>query len=138
MSFSVEWDKRYHCNTHMSVWPWTDLVSKVMRYARPTSPDFRVLELGCGAGANVPFFSNLNVNYYGIEGSSFIVEKLHKLFPELSDKIVVGDFTREIPFDIDFDLIVDRAGLTCNSTASIQSSLNLIHNKLRRCSLSEK
>lgn len=131
MSFPVEWNECYRANTHMSVWPWTDLVSAVMRFARPSGPDFRVLELGCGAGANIPFFNKLNVQYFGIDGSPFIVNKLYDFFPELSDRIVVADFAREIPFNVEFDLIVDRAALTCNSTASIRNSLNLIRNKLK-------
>ena len=57
MNFSKEWEERYRENTHLSVWPWSNLISYVMRYARPENKDFSVLELGCGAGANIPFFS---------------------------------------------------------------------------------
>ena len=57
MSFSNEWDESYKKNTHLSIWPWSDLVSYVMRYARPENPkNCNVLELGCGAGANIDFF----------------------------------------------------------------------------------
>jgi len=45
MSFSNEWDKRYQENTHMSVFPWSDLVSLVMKYS-PQKEKFKVLELG--------------------------------------------------------------------------------------------
>ena len=51
--FSIEWDQRYKENLQMSIWPWSDLVSAVMRLRLPAST--RVLELGCGAGANIPF-----------------------------------------------------------------------------------
>ena len=44
MSFSPEWEQTYKNNAHLSIWPWSDLVSFVMRYARPTGPKFRVLE----------------------------------------------------------------------------------------------
>ena len=37
----------------MSIWPWSDLVSYVMRYVPPNFAEFKVLELGCGAGANI-------------------------------------------------------------------------------------
>ena len=30
MSFSNEWDERYQNNSHMSIWPWSDLVSLVI------------------------------------------------------------------------------------------------------------
>lgn len=108
MAFSQEWEERYQETTHMSVWPWSDLVSMVMRHARPDKPDYKVLELGCGAGANIPFFQWLGVDYYAVEGSSTIVKMLEEKFPWTREKIIMGDFTKEIPFTFGFDLIVDR------------------------------
>ena len=115
----------------MSVWPWSDMVSYVMRYARPTGPGFRVLELGCGAGANIPFFLSLGVEYFGIEGSPAIVEKLKERYPALKDNIVAADFTLGIPFDGEFDLVVDRASLTHNATVAIVRCLDAVHAKLK-------
>jgi SAM-dependent methyltransferase len=131
MSFSKEWDERYKANTHLSIWPWSDLVSYVMRYSRPTDSDYSVLELGCGAGANIPFFNSLNVRYFAVEGSLTIVEKLWRRFPELRENIVVGDFAKEIPFSGQFDLVIDRASLTSNSTEAIKFSLALVYEKLK-------
>lgn len=131
MSFSIEWDERYKENTHMSIWPWSDLVTYVMRYARPIDKNYKVLEIGCGAGANIPFFQALGVEYYAIEGSQTIVESLHQKYPELRQNIVVGDFTDNLIFADQFDLIVDRASLTHNTTTSIKNSLSLIYNSLK-------
>jgi SAM-dependent methyltransferase len=131
MSFSPEWEKRYQENTHMSVWPWSDVVSYVMRHARPTGSSFRVLELGCGAGANIPFFLSLGADYYAIEGSATIVDKLWERFPALRNNIMVGDFTQQICHDGEFDLVLDRASLTHNDTASIVRCLDLVYDKLR-------
>jgi SAM-dependent methyltransferase len=132
MSFSKEWEERHKANKNISIWPWSDLVSYVMRYARPSSLDFRVLELGCGAGANILFFKGLGVQYYAIEGSSLIVERLLERFPELKGNIVVGDFTEDIPFSEPFDLIVDRASLTSNSTPAISGALKIVYDKLKK------
>ena len=131
MNFSQEWDTRYQANTHLSVWPWSDLVGYVMRYARPDGPQFRVLELGCGAGANLPFFKSLGVDYYGIEGSPAIVDKLHERFPEWKDRLVAADFTITVPFEGPFDLVVDRSSLTHNTTAAIKQCLELLRPKLK-------
>ncbi len=131
MSFSEGWDNLYKHGSHMSVWPWSDLVSYVMRYSRPKNSKFRVLELGCGAGANIPFFKSLNVQYYGIEGSHSVVKKLIRRFPELKSQITQGDFTKAIPFSDSFDLIVDRGSLTHNSTASIKNCLSMLQGRLR-------
>ena len=89
-----------------------------------------MLELGCGAGANIPFFQSIGVQYYGIEGSVYQTDLLKKRFQDENVTIVAGDFTKEIPFDMDFDLILDRGSLTCNSTEDIKKSIDMVYEKL--------
>ncbi len=127
MGFSKEWDQIYQASQQMSIYPWSEVVSFVMRFARPLSAETTVLELGCGAGANISFFKNLGVRYYAIEGSPHIVEKLKDRFPDLKNQLVAGDFTEGIPFDFTFDLIVDRSSLTHNTTAAIRKTLANCH-----------
>jgi len=132
MSFSPEWEERFKESTHISNWPWSDLVSYVMRYANPNDRPFKILELGCGSGANIPFFLSLKtVKFFGIDGSASIIPLLQKKFPSIENNLVVGDFTQNIPFEGDFDLIVDRAAMTSNSTKAIESCLDLIYEKLK-------
>lgn len=131
MSFSPEWDARYKEKVQMCKWPFSDLVSYVMRYVHPGGSDFNVLELGCGSGANIPFFLSLGVNYYGLDGSMTIVEYLKQKFPQISGNIKCVDFTQEIPFLEEFDLIVDRASVTHNSTKAIQRCLSIVHGKMK-------
>ncbi|OVE82788.1 hypothetical protein BVY03_00080, partial [bacterium K02(2017)] len=114
MGFSNGWETAYQNNQHMSVWPWADLISYVMRYCRPQDKKLNVLELGCGAGANIPFFETLNVDYHAIEGSRTAVDSLHQKFPHLAKNIICDDFTKNIPFKKSFDLIFDRSALTHN------------------------
>jgi len=131
MNFSQEWDERFKENSHISIWPWSDLITFVMRYAKPHNTKFRVLELGCGAGANIPFFTSFNnVVYYAIDGSSTIIQRLKEKFPQIKDNLITGDFTQEIPFNDKFDLIFDRGALTCNSTQAIKDCLKTIYDKL--------
>lgn len=132
MGFSNEWDERYKENTHMSIWPWSDIVSYVMRYAKPQKEGLKVLEIGFGAGANIPFFKKLKADYHGIEGSSVMVEKLKKEYPEYADNLLCGDFTKDIPFNETFDLIIDRAAITHNDTVSIERTLNMVYEKLSK------
>lgn len=124
------WERIYRRNEHLSVWPWSDLVSHVMHHARPKRK-MRVLELGCGAGANIPFFIRLESDYHAIEGSPTMAKRLHARFPELEKKIAVGDFTKELAFAGRFDLIVDRASLTSNTTEAIERCLALVRAKLK-------
>jgi SAM-dependent methyltransferase len=132
MGFSKNWDKKYKDMTHLSIWPWSDLVSFVMRYSKPRSDDFSVLEVGCGAGANIPFFAALKCQYYAVDGSRSIVKQLKKTFPAFAGNIVVGDFSKEIPFNRKFDLVVDRAALTHNTTKDIKKTIDLIKSKLKK------
>lgn len=131
MVFSKNWDYLYRKNTHMSIWPWSDLVSYTIHYAPKKKTLINVLELGSGAGANIPFFIKMNYNYFGIDGSETIINNLKKKFPKLKKNLVVCDFTKDIPFDEKFDLVIDRASLTHNPTKDIQNCLNLIYKKLK-------
>jgi len=122
MGFSQEWEERYADNTHLSIWPWSDIVSLVHRHCKPLiAARGRVLELGCGAGANIPLFLALGWDYYAIEGSPAIVAQLHQRYPHLVNNIRVADFTTDQPFDSFFDVVIDRASLTHNNTSSIKN-----------------
>jgi hypothetical protein len=130
MSFSTEWDVRYSETTHISIWPWSDLVSYFHRYAKPFSTTTKVLEIGFGAGANIPFFRALNVDYSGIEGSQTIRAKVSQSYPELKDKLYVGDFL-SFEFPEKYDIVVDRASMTHNSTKAIRKALKHLSNNLQ-------
>lgn len=125
MSFSAEWDARYSEHTHLSVWPWSDLVSYFHRYAKPFNADTKVLEIGFGAGANIPFFLSIGVDYYGIEGSDSIAARVRERYPELKDRLKTGDFIRQNYSDT-YDLVVDRASMTHNDTNAIREGLKNI------------
>jgi SAM-dependent methyltransferase len=131
MTFSAEWDDRFRANQNISVWPWSDLVSYVNRYAKPGDGFTRVLEIGCGAGANIPFFVQSGMTYFAIEGSAAIVARLRETHPGLKDRIVIGDFTHSLPFSGSFDLVVDRSALTHNTTEAIRRTLSMIFACLR-------
>ena len=131
MTFSSEWESIYRANKQMSIWPWSDLISYVKRYMPEIDEKYYVLELGCGAGANISFFQHLNVEYYATEGSIHIVNYLINKFPSLSDKIKLADFTEEIPFELSYDLIFDRASITHNNTKAIENCISLISKHLK-------
>lgn len=131
MTFSNEWEELYKDKKHMSVWPWSDVVSYVMRYVKPQGNGMKVLEVGFGAGANVPFFARLGADVYGIDGSPTIVEAVKQQYPQYAPNLICGDFTKEIPFCEEFDLILDRGSITQNNSASIEVALRLIYDKLK-------
>jgi SAM-dependent methyltransferase len=129
MSYSMEWDARFREGTHRSLWPWSELITFVKRHV-PLAHGARVLELGCGVGANIPFFLSLGVEYYAVEGSPTAVEDITARYPMLKGRVVVGDFTESIPCEGPFALVADRSALTSNSTADITRALSLVRDKL--------
>jgi SAM-dependent methyltransferase len=129
MSISQEWEAQYIAGHQQAVWPWSDLVGLVKRHF-PDLAGKRVLELGCGAGANIPFFAASQSRYHAIEGSQFAVQRLHERFPELRGTIIAGDFTKGLP-GAGFDLIFDRAALAHNDTIAIKSGLQLVWDALK-------
>ena len=127
--FSSEWEKVYQEGGQMSTWPWSELVSLFKRYIGTEAKNVRVLELGCGSGANIPFFLSMEADYHAIEGSRTIVSMLHERFPSLKNNIIVGDFCKTLP-DGNFDVIVDRGALTCNNVQAITDCLHNCYNRL--------
>ena len=131
MGFSKEWEEQYSSNHQMSIWPWSDLVSYIYRYTNVAKhPNVKVLELGCGAGANIRLFQALGADYYAMDGSPTIIKMLKDKYPMYAKNLVIGDFTIEIPFDEKFDVILDRASLTTNNTTDIKRAISLIETHL--------
>jgi len=131
--FSIEWDRQYRRSRHLSAWPWSDLVSLVMRFSggKVFGPGVRILELGFGAGANFPFFKALGASYSGVDGSMAATRRALADHPDLEGRLRCADFTKEIPFAGPFDLVVDRAALTCNPGIAIERCLSMVRVRLR-------
>ena len=126
MGFSKEWDEAYKKNQQLSVWPWSSLVSLSHRYGK-LHEGMKVLELGCGAGANIPFFVSIGADYHAVEGSQTMVDKLNEQFKDQNVHVVQGDFTKDIPSVWGgWDIIVDRSSLTHNATADIKNAISIV------------
>jgi len=132
--FSNEWDEIYLDNLQITSWPWTDLVSLVYRHCKDIilSGNGAVLELGSGAGPNIPFIQSLKMDYYGIEGSPTVVKRLHQKYPELKETVIVSDFTNIKSFIgiPKIDIVIDRASVTHNNLPAIQDTLKNCYRKL--------
>lgn len=122
------WENLYRNNKHHSIWPWTDLISEVKKL---NIKGKIALELGCGMGANIPFLISEGYTYYGIDSSQTAITHNINCFPNLKDNLIVCDFTRNIPFDNEFDLIFDRASITHNDNKGIQSCIENISKKIK-------
>ena len=130
--FSKKWEKTYKENKQISVWPWSDLITLVSRYVLNKKKIKNVLEIGSGAGANIRFFYEKKIDYYGIEGSKSAVKIIIKRFPKLRKNIYLGDFTKKIPFKNKFDLIIDRGSLTHVDHIHLENTLTNIKRSLKK------
>lgn len=126
MTFSKQWEEHYFKTASDDVYhPHLQLL--VNQYVDEAN---MVLELGCGRGDNITFFTRIrNSMFHGIDGSQSAIDYAQKRFPEA--KLHCGDFTKEQPFDVKFDLIVDRAAVAHNNLASIRSCIDLVYDSLK-------
>lgn len=107
-------------------------------YNIPERDNIRILELGCGTGANLWYLAREGFMVYGLEGSRTAVDILRKRFKEekLEDriaKILVGDYLElldEFP-DNYFDCIIDIESLSCNPFPCAEKAIIKAFNKLK-------
>ena len=123
------WDQIYKKNSNNSIWPWTDLISEVSKHMPNLKRKLNVLELGFGAGANIPFFLNNKFEYHGIESSLTITKKVNKKF-KIGKNLKCDDFGKKINFEKKFDIIFDRASICCNNSKIIATISENIYEKL--------
>lgn len=121
------WDNLYLNNKHHSIWPWSDVITEFKKMGLTKCS---VLELGCGMGANIPFIIAENHKYYGIDGSKTAVDYIKEKYPAIAKNIEVGDFTKEIPFDRNFEIIFDRASVTHNKIKNIHDLMENLTKKI--------
>lgn len=50
------------------------------------------LDIGCGSGRDLHYLVSRKFNAYGVEASEQMVAEAYKAFPDLEDRILIGDF----------------------------------------------
>lgn len=132
--FSKNWEKIYKNRKQISIWPWSDLISMTMQNKKRIKnfPNSRVLELGFGSGANINFFTNLGMNYFGFEGSKHIVSIVRRKYPKIKNKLFNKDFTKPYSFKKKFDLVVDRGSITHNNFEGIKNAIFFIEKNIKK------
>lgn len=107
-------------------YPPEDLIRFIARnfYNVENRSTIRILELGCGPGANVWYIAREGFEVYGIDGSPTAVEKansrLNKELEGWKGEIIKGDFT-VIPYQENFfDAVIDNESICINSFEDTQ------------------
>lgn len=133
-NFDPLWEQKY-ASGHAQRYPWDVIVSFVFRHCPRDKrrEDTRILEVGCGTGANLWFAAREGFQVAGIEGSeSAICVALERFVAEgLKADLRVGDFT-QLPFESSyFDLVIDRGSLVCCNLRAAQCAIEEIHRVLK-------
>lgn len=117
-TYDATWDALYAQRRYQYA-PWDHVVSFLFRNAPKHKPreDIRILELGCGAASNLFFAAQQGFSVYGIDAAATAILKARERFNDagLIARLEIGDFT-SLPFaEAYFDLVIDRAAITCAS-----------------------
>lgn len=95
--------------------------------------EIRILEVGCGTASNLWFAAREGFSVSGVDASQTAIETAKTWFDTegLTGDLQVGDFTA-LPFsDGSFDLVVDRAAITCVGLADARKAIKEINRVMR-------
>lgn len=129
MSWDGVWEQVFQ-QQEWGKYPGEDLIRFIARnfYKAPDRREVRLLEVGCGPGANLWYAAREGFSVYGVDGSATAIKKasdrLDRECPGWTGKLVVGDIT-QLPFpDEFFDAVIDHEAIYCNSFSHSQHIYN--------------
>lgn len=118
-------------------YPPEDLIRFVARnfYKRSDRSNVRILEIGCGPGANLWYLAREGFAAAGIDGSAVAIERAGKRLGDegLKADLKVGDvndLTTLYPAD-SFDAVIDVGCLVCFTSAGIAGVLEQVNKVLK-------
>jgi 2-polyprenyl-3-methyl-5-hydroxy-6-metoxy-1,4-benzoquinol methylase len=132
-SFDKTWEQ-IHKETVWGKYPSEDVIRFMARnFYRANRPEIRVLDVGCGGGANTWYLAAEGFDTYAFDGSPTAVEKAKKLVTSfgVSANIIVSD-AANLPYeDGFFDAVIDSAVIYANTTENINRIFTECHRILK-------
>lgn len=128
------WDKLFS-EVEWGKYPSEELIRFIARnfYNSPIRSDIKILEVGCGTGANIWFFSREGFKSYGIDGSEVAIQQAKKYIEDegLSADLKVGD-AMDLPYKNSFfDAVIDIECIYANSLKDTALILSEVHRVLK-------
>ncbi len=134
MSWDNNWEKVYN-NQNWGEYPPESLIRFIARnFYHKERKNIRLLEVGCGPGAQIWYMSRQGFDVYGIDGSSTAISIAKKRLKEenLKANLIVGDIIK-LPFEDEFfDGIIDCECLYCNNWENSIKILSEIYRVLKK------
>ena len=126
MSWDPVWESVFS-SREWGKYPSENLVRFIARtFYRSNRPHIKILEIGCGTGANLWFCARENFSVYGIDASTSAInickDRLNQEIPSWSGQLVVGGIT-ELDFPSDFfDCVLDIECGCCLTLSSVHTA----------------
>jgi SAM-dependent methyltransferase len=127
MAWDTIWDDIFRTNA-WGKYPSEDLIRFIARnfYGAPDRSAVKMLEVGCGPGANLWFLAREGFSVFGIDGSPHAITAAQKRLDAeclgWSGQLRVGDIC-ELPYDTDsFDATIDNEAIYANC---LDDSINI-------------
>lgn len=119
------WDKIFKKH-EWGKYPSEEFIRFIARnFYKKKRSKIKILELGCGPGANIWYLSREGFDVYGMDGSAIAIKKAKTRLKKenLKAKLILGDITN-LPFkDNFFDLVFDVECLYSNSLSETKKIL---------------
>lgn len=135
MSWDSHWEDVFR-ERDWGKYPPEELVRFVARnfFAVPDRNAVKILELGCGPGANLWFLAREGFDTYGIDGSVTALHKANeRLVREgLAAQLQLGDVIDVKTYypECSFDAVIDMFCLECNRIKDVARTLELVKSLL--------
>jgi len=134
-SWNPIWNQIFE-NKEWGKYPETELVRFIARnyYNANKRKNIKILDLGCGPGANSWFMAREGFDVHSFDGSSAAIKLLKQRFEKngLSHSTKIGEIIK-IPYENNyFDCVIEIECLSCNKREDIKKAVDEIHRTLKK------
>ena len=120
MAWDSEWEKLYK-NRDWGKYPSEELIRFIANnyYHKADKRNIKILEIGCGIGANIWYCAREGFQVFGVDGSPSAIKKckarLDVEIPGWNGELLVGDIV-SLPYENNkFDAVIDNEAIAHNS-----------------------
>ena len=136
MSWDKQWEDIHQIN-EWGIFPCEHLVREISRLYKQRKRKLNIIELGCGAGANMQLYNSYCNNFIGIDNSYTALKKCKNISKEFKDckftffqeDITKIDFSQ---FKLNFDMVVDVECLYCLDNLNAKKVITSVSNYLKK------